>query len=746
MGKIVQPGEEERAEESQDSPDILDPTRISPGRIMPPHGNVFDATRSPTPPSAPPPTHEQPLEDGDPEMFADTTRGGLKLPRATTAGTALAVAGAIAHQVIPEQEVAEKPAEVKEEESPIGDDDSAETAETFEAASTVTEVVNNTTYWHPQYTGGITRQFVDTFEEILSTESRTAAFYYDSQGKILGEIKLPERWDSKVGDQKKMTKAEKQAWHDSNRRMLAPDTCVIPANAKKLGYPFVAVPDTPKIVDKLDPGKPLVEFANDRLGETLSNPDDNYFDGNDITLRQAIAKITEAYDVPLSLALGFGANESAFHRDAISSADARGIYQLKRGAWKDAKKYAAAHPESWSDPKEYLANIDSLDLTTVLKYSGKNPEVCGDQETYQELFDDLKARQKGLGPKEKKAEAERAQTKMRVIVRANIARHVQEHPELWQGIRSGDVGNFEGNWKNRFMQAEMFCAYYKYSMEQIRPKIDELETRIRKLDPSFPSPLEDVAILTAYNAGPTRVKRCIDRFTALDDDEIKQHIGEPPYGLDVWLGVLGNAFGQEKNVALHVLTYSSKVLASGEMLMGSESEVFETNESKKTKKKKQAALARRDLFRGRFLPQAGNTAKEGGRWVATGVGTAAAVGAVMERNPETSRRSLLKTAVAGTAAVSPWAKGIGAGIIGSVSSLLKKEPEYLGYPETTTGAKESLDTLYATLKTRDVKANHGTTPREEKEYRQYGMAKYQLPALLPTFKEEFGEDFVERFR
>ena len=130
-------------------------------------------------------------------------------------------------------------------------------------------------------------------------------------------------------------------------------------------------------------------------------------------------------------------------------------------------------------------------------------------------------------------------------------RYAEKHPEFSGKVRKGELRGFADQyqgiteWKNRLVQAEMFCAYFRHIQEQLGEDCDALDKRLQSLDPTYTfGTLSLIATITAYNAGPTRIKRCIRRFLKLEDEGMKAMIGKPPYGIDVWQAVLANSFGR----------------------------------------------------------------------------------------------------------------------------------------------------------------------------------------------------------
>ena len=119
---------------------------------------------------------------------------------------------------------------------------------------------------------------------------------------------------------------------------------------------------------------------------------------------------------------------------------------------------------------------------------------------------------------------------------------------------------------NVFVQAEAFCIYYLQLREEIAPYLEKLGRRLKELDPNFNTNLEEAAALTCYNAGPGRVKEAINIFVALSDEEIIYRLGPGPYGLDVWLGVIGNSYGSHQ-IGKDVSSYATKIFGMANTLM-----------------------------------------------------------------------------------------------------------------------------------------------------------------------------------
>ncbi len=165
-------------------------------------------------------------------------------------------------------------------------------------------------------------------------------------------------------------------------------------------------------------------------------------------------------------------------------------------------------------------------------------------------------------------------------------KYAKKHPEFSGKIRKGELKDFKASfngvveWKNRLVQAEMFCAYFRHVQEELRETVDALELRLQTLDPSYlMGTLSLIAPITAYNGGPTGIKKTMLRFLKLSDSEMLDMIGVPPYGMDVWQAVLANSYDRvtkldPKGKTLKtsgqrtvVLTYAAKVLAMGSRIM-----------------------------------------------------------------------------------------------------------------------------------------------------------------------------------
>ncbi|MFC1811037.1 hypothetical protein ACFLZH_06040, partial [Patescibacteria group bacterium] len=125
--------------------------------------------------------------------------------------------------------------------------------------------------------------------------------------------------------------------------------------------------------------------------------------------------------------------------------------------------------------------------------------------------------------------------------------------------------DLDNDFYNRFVQIELFCAYYNYMKGKLEKRIEKLNKRIKKLDPAYEGIKKTIILSAAFNAGYSKINKCIDRFLKLSDADIKKKLGKPPYDSNVLLGILANSFGQDR-VGGHVLFYAVKVEAWSKLL------------------------------------------------------------------------------------------------------------------------------------------------------------------------------------
>ncbi len=368
--------------------------------------------------------------------------------------------------------------------------------------------------------------------------------------------------------------------------------------------------------------------------------------------------------------------------------------------------------------------------------------------------------------------------------------YAAQHPELSASIRHGKLLQFEQRfhgtreWKNRFVSIEMSCAYYRFLQENLEPNFEQLEERLRKIDPTLlVGTFDTIGTITAYNAGPPRIKQCIQRFIKLSDEELTKKIGEPPYGVDVWMAVLAHSFGAtllgpdgkpilhksgkkkgkpvKTRIGPHVLAYAPKSLALGSLIMDEENhlsnlererEEWEMPEEENPPSEETVKRAPGESRRGLLKAVAG----------LTGIGAVAGgaflgVQAVQER--PISRRTALKGAAATAAVVLPFGKlgsfNRGTPKSGEEPSAPPGEPARYYLHEKYDAnlireAKANLDATYKDLvrrgkrKKRKKKGEYDWTPTEMDRIRQYTTPR-QIQELRQDYEAVFGEDWVGRF-
>ncbi|KKT01791.1 MAG: hypothetical protein UV80_C0008G0001 [Candidatus Peregrinibacteria bacterium GW2011_GWF2_43_17] len=299
-------------------------------------------------------------------------------------------------------------------------------------------------------------------------------------------------------------------------------------------------------------------------------------------------------------------------------------------------------------------------------------------------------------------------------------RYVNKHPEFGSQIRTGEVGNFESEWQNRFVQTELFCAYFKQTEENMHPSLLLLEKRLSTIDLSFSSTMfTEIAAISAYNAGPERIRRCIERFAGLSDNEIKKHIGNPPYELDIWLGILGHSMGEDR-VGTDVFQYVPGTLATGAILAGkTESEFLDTYAKREKTPKPTEQTVETETS---ILPKTASG-------ILTILATALAMGITAIR--KTTKKALKITVMAlplAIAAIPHFTDKEKHPTESTRPSYEEIEITHETYPEVVEKAKEILDQTGERTKG----ANWGT--------------EAQLQQLIDNFESALGQEFVADFR
>ncbi|MFA4815103.1 MAG: transglycosylase SLT domain-containing protein [Candidatus Gracilibacteria bacterium] len=351
-------------------------------------------------------------------------------------------------------------------------------------------------------------------------------------------------------------------------------------------------------------------------------------------------------------------------------------------------------------------------------------------------------------------------------------RYAQGHPEFGRKLRSESIGNYNDSWPNRFVSAELFCAYYRSIKDSLKDNISSLEERIKKLDPSLPSgTFGDLVAMTAYNAGPGRTKRCLARFTALSDEQIKQIVGEPPYGVDVWIGLIAYSFGMKMNgestgVGADVFMYSQKAIAMGSIIRDEENMLEVLNRDKpgfSTELKPDASENNGSADEHKDNQSSGKR-----NWLRTAFGllavtSAATAGASIAAKRQSAqggltRRDVLKGLVAvGAAASLPFGSGKATGkdkqeLGADVDAQIPETGDEVGaeyvYNQTLVQGSKKLDAVYADLrrriKDRETGGIMSYTPDESDDLRRYLMPQ-QTALLRGRFKDMLGDSLESEF-
>ncbi|MFA5792673.1 MAG: transglycosylase SLT domain-containing protein [Candidatus Gracilibacteria bacterium] len=354
-------------------------------------------------------------------------------------------------------------------------------------------------------------------------------------------------------------------------------------------------------------------------------------------------------------------------------------------------------------------------------------------------------------------------------------KYIAAHPGFGKNLRNGLIGTYEESWPNRFVSTELFCAYYRSIKEGLKNPILELEERIKKLDPSLPSgTFDDLVTITAYNAGADRMKKCLARFIALSDEDIKKLIGEPQYGADVCIGLVAYSFGMQINkklstgVGADVFMYVQKAIAMGLIIRDEETIVEGFNrdksgfvaepkadEVKENGPVEDDAPDRRGLFR--KLTGLLTTVAT----VMAGADVALRRKHMYETGPDVdhtaqalSRRDLLRGLLAvGAMASLPFSSGASSSEPETETKTKNHESgdavdaKYI-YEQTLEQGRIKLDLIYADLKKRIKSRESGGimdyTPNEIDDLRRYLMPQ-QTALLRGRFKDMLGEELEAKF-
>lgn len=470
---------------------------------------------------------------------------------------------------------------------------------------------------------------VELFEVIYSGEP-DLVYFYTPEGKVLKIVKIPSGKSEKV----------KSDFIKKKKRELASQTPVL-VDGIALSFPG----------HKGE--KSLVDTATERSLETFH--DERYFGNEETSIKEAMWKIAEAYEIPVEIALGFAANQSLMatgevDHNASGELGGRGLFKITGDAYEEA-----------------------------LGYMSRNEEFGGK-------------------------------------------------------VRTGKLENLANEWKNPFVQIEVFCAYYRklrLILNNENGAVTLLEARLKELDPNFSKDIiEELSIVSAYHSGPTRIRKVVSAFVKLSDEEIKKRIGVPPYWIDVWPKLLADSLG-EGGVDQKSLDFTSKIYAMAS-LMGDEGENYV----------EEATKGKSNWFRGvsSFMNKAAGVVA-----MATGIeGARRAVKA--HRTPgstDLSRRKFLGGAAAVAALSVPGASAAEALLnadwdsseeIPEVKDLGKEEIPM--FKEAIGPAKKSLDARYEELK----KAKRiFRTNAEKNDVRRY-LQPEQDRLLKGTFDKILGKD------
>lgn len=225
----------------------------------------------------------------------------------------------------------------------------------------------------------ITQRLIGLWQRVFAGPPGTN-YYYDLDGKLLMSNKANkqvEKLRKEMAEVVKNIEEEKdtrkkaqlkarleqikedlveatQIMHNTNRETISnaleiSNLPIFPKDPDQVGYPFVAVSPS----DPIDIENSLLDGVHERLNEKVKTEGTpSYFDGQELTLYEGIERIAAAYEIPRAIAFGIGAQESTYHRELVSKANAKGIYQLTEGGYEKGLIYANRHPEFSSTFRE----------------------------------------------------------------------------------------------------------------------------------------------------------------------------------------------------------------------------------------------------------------------------------------------------------------------------------------------------------------------------------------------------------
>lgn len=333
--------------------------------------------------------------------------------------------------------------------------------------------------------------------------------------------------------------------------------------------------------------------------------------------------------------------------------------------------------------------------------------------------------------------------------------YVKKHPKVGSALRSGPiVGSFnEDTLDNRLVSAELCCAYYVQTQEWLKKDVAALEDRLRAIDPSFPSgSLLTIATINGYNAGAGNMKLCVKRFASLSDGEIRDRLGEPPYGADAWLGVIALSYGvadSEGKIAIgpDVFMYPQKILAMGSLIMAEENYLSGSDRVREQSMMPSPPelpslpeLPSRRTFWESFTKATGIAA------AIAGFASVADTTHDRRSRPEggaMTRRDALKLGAASFGLASPFARKGREWLDAEPVERKKDAVEAFPADSVESDAARTLDALDIELRRRAADGQSGWTPDEKTEMYLF-HAPENRALLLPKFEEMLGKDLIAR--
>jgi hypothetical protein len=520
-------------------------------------------------------------------------------------------------------------------------------------------------------TGATLNAQISLYESVYAGQG-DHVYYHDGVGNLLHDVDLPREWDTLPGN-KKQPKAQRVAarnqfrndWHNDQRQTIADTALVLPSKYKETGYPLISTARLPNVNVS---NNSIGGIIHKRAQEEISYDSQiSYFNGESMTVVEAIERICEAYDVSYEVAIGVAGNESAFDREAKSDVGALGLFQFMPAAMKDGKAY------------------------------------------------------------------------------------MDRHPELGAKVRQGNFALTAGYKKNRFVQIELFCAYFLHIQDLLSAKsgpnhatLLDLEERLQTIDPGFSHKgLQEISAINGFHSGPARIRKCIKRFIDLSDDEIKATLGPGPFGVDVWPAILANAVGKVGGVKRQVFEYVPRVLAMSRIIRDDKGFYLDEFGREKNppspKKEETRGINHVANLAALFSAMAGLTM----------AGSTKAEHARLAEEPGTvgmSRRDfLIRAAAVTTVLAAPRfddvARSVSALTLPEFDSTPETEvPE--GYEHVYSEAYASLDTLYENLAS---KRRINRTPNEGNAVRK-SLQPARFRMLKPTWESMLGKDGFKKVK